>query len=337
MLPRLAAFYLVVVCALFLGRHELENTWVGALLVLGPPATYLVPVAGLALPGLWRKSQATLFFCLLTACLVAFAWMGLQFRFRDGSPAELRVLTYNVFASRKGGLQALVQALRAADPDICLLQECSAPARGGVSDPWPDLQRAFPDWHWARADKQAELVCGSRFPIQSTGVGAGGSELGTFNLGPLRAGFRCQVNTSRGPVICYNVHLSTSYKGTLFGSGRQFREYLNSTVAIRRVQYEILCRELAHEKAPVLLGGDFNTPPTSTGPERLAQLLKDAFACSGQGFGFTYSNRRRLWRIDYLYCSSAFTPVRCSAYDAGASDHLAVLGEFRRDRNPPGP
>lgn len=320
------AVTLLAVVAAWLGRSAIEGTWWGALLLLAPPLLFLVPVAVTLVAAALVRCRVLLLGATALAVFVLFTFMGFSFGRPSSANADLQVLSYNVYAGRMG-VEPVVQTLLADPYDIVILQECRSGPQSRV-DPLVELQKRLPDWHWARSDTARELVTGSRFPVLSRGVGVGGTSLGEFKLGPGRPALRCQIDTPQGPLICYNVHFSTSYGGTPSGSGREFAAYLRKTTEIRGLQYDHLVAELGKERAPLLLGGDFNTTPPCRGPEMLSSLLLDAFAEVGQGFGYTYSHRRAIWRIDYLYSSPALQPLRFRSWDPGASDHRAIRCDY---------
>lgn len=311
-----AGVYCLTLVVLWLARHALETTWVGALVLLGPPICYLLPIVLLTPVALVRRRPGTLAVLTTATLFVLFTWMGLRLSGTRSARADLRVLTYNVYGGRMG-IPRILEALQKADPDVCILQECHAAP--GSLDPYPELERAFPDWHWVRAAHQRELVVGSRFPLTNAEE---------FSLGGLRPGFRCKANTPGGALAVYDVHLSTSYKGNLWSSGWGVPAYLHKTMLIRQRQYLELAAELKREEGPVIVGGDFNTTPACSGPELLSEFLTDTFATVGNGFGFTYSYRYPVLRIDYLYCAPSLRPLHCSSYDGGASDHRGLLADF---------
>jgi len=52
---------------------------------------------------------------------------------------------------------------------------------------------------------------------------------------------------------------------------------------------------------PVVVGGDFNEPPTSYVYQQFHTQLEDAFRTAGSGFGSTYAGKIPLMKIDYLF------------------------------------
>ncbi|MES2438746.1 MAG: endonuclease/exonuclease/phosphatase family protein [Verrucomicrobiota bacterium] len=79
---------------------------------------------------------------------------------------------------------------------------------------------------------------------------------------------------------------------------------------------------------PTLFGGDFNAPASDIVHRQLASDFEDAFASAGTGWGNTFQRRFPILRIDHLYATRHFTPVRCRAVTTRNSDHRMVVADF---------
>jgi endonuclease/exonuclease/phosphatase family metal-dependent hydrolase len=103
--------------------------------------------------------------------------------------------------------------------------------------------------------------------------------------------------------------------------------------------------ELASERRPTLLLGDFNlTPRTSEYRLFVAAGLVDAFAAGGSGSGWTLPrrvgrherfNHRLHWlplrpvvRVDYIWCTRGFHVDEAWVGDDAGSDHLPVVAQI---------
>lgn len=84
-----------------------------------------------------------------------------------------------------------------------------------------------------------------------------------------------------------------------------------------------------HSDAPLLVLGDFNTPPDSVhfGPLR-AQLVS-AFETAGTGYAPTWPSPLPVLALDQAWLSTGLAPVRCEAGWTLHSDHRPLLLEFR--------
>ena len=76
---------------------------------------------------------------------------------------------------------------------------------------------------------------------------------------------------------------------------------------------------------PIIVGGDFNTPPDASLQERLfGQSFRDSFTQSGQGWGATAINDYPMVRIDQIWVSMGFS-TSTRALKTQYSDHRMVL------------
>ena len=79
---------------------------------------------------------------------------------------------------------------------------------------------------------------------------------------------------------------------------------------------------------PVILGGDFNAPPSDPLQKQLRRDFDDAFITAGTGWGNTYQRRIPVLRIDQIHASRHFTPVRSRAATTRESDHRMVIADL---------
>ncbi len=79
---------------------------------------------------------------------------------------------------------------------------------------------------------------------------------------------------------------------------------------------------------PVILGGDFNAPATDPVHRRLASHFNNTFTAAGTGWGNTFQRRFPILRIDHVYATRHFTPVRCAVAVTRQSDHRMVVTDL---------
>jgi endonuclease/exonuclease/phosphatase (EEP) superfamily protein YafD len=129
-----------------------------------------------------------------------------------------------------------------------------------------------------------------------------------------------------------NVHLPTAttdlrlWKKSAWvehRNNRLFRE--NELTLIQRV----LDQTTHMPDTPVIFGGDFNAPATDVVHRQLTRDFQDSFATAGIGWGDTYQRRLPVLRIDYLYATHHFFPVRSRAVTTRNSDHRMVVTDFQ--------
>jgi endonuclease/exonuclease/phosphatase (EEP) superfamily protein YafD len=128
-----------------------------------------------------------------------------------------------------------------------------------------------------------------------------------------------------------NLHLVTAATDLRLWRRESWREHrINRAVR----QNELLAALTTLEQTtnfpetPTLLGGDFNAPATDIVHRFLTRDFTDAFAASGTGWANTYHRRFPILRIDHLYSSAAFTPIRCGTSVSRHSDHRMVIADY---------
>ena len=129
-----------------------------------------------------------------------------------------------------------------------------------------------------------------------------------------------------------NVHLATA--------ATDLRLWRRSAWSSHRYNRIVRQRELALTQqvleqtnprfpdTPTIFGGDFNAPATDIVHRQLARDFVDAFAAAGTGWGDTFQRRFPILRIDHIYATRHFTPVRCRAVTTRHSDHRMVVADF---------
>jgi endonuclease/exonuclease/phosphatase (EEP) superfamily protein YafD len=94
---------------------------------------------------------------------------------------------------------------------------------------------------------------------------------------------------------------------------------------LRSKQAEQVNSLIAKSPHPVVLGGDFNEPPTSFVYHTLTRHLRDAFQEAGSGIGVTYAGKVPGLRIDYVLTDPAFQVMDHNILTSSFSDHKAVV------------
>lgn len=108
-----------------------------------------------------------------------------------------------------------------------------------------------------------------------------------------------------------------------------FSRKLGVAYRLRAQQANAVAKAIAESPYKVIVCGDFNDVPTSYAYTTVKGDLKDAFAETSTGFGWTYYQRFYGFRIDYiLYDSKAFTPLNYKMDKVHYSDHYPVWCEM---------
>lgn len=303
-----------------LARTRSESAWPVAVLDLVPPQLVL-PLPLLGLWGSLRRGRwgwAGLHAAVFGALLCWPVGLTLNLPVPPASGTPLRVLTLNTeFASSPP--EEIARLARREKADVVFLQEALDRARDFVSYA-AALRRAFPGWTLTRHD---ELVTLSRLPVLE-------SRPAPFPGSP-HALLLTRVDAWGQAVTLLNVHLPTT--GVLPSASDALRrrtlpERVERRLAVRRAFLERLGALLEEAPGPVILAGDLNASPRGELTARLRALgLTDAFARSGQGFGFTHAASFGHSRIDYVWSRSAWT-VSARVLPERLSDHRALAASF---------
>ena len=226
----------------------------------------------------------------------------------------LRVLSYNV-RSLRDDPAAVARVIRAADPQVALIQEA------------PRF------WRWRTAcaalARQAGLVL-------VTGGRTSGANLVLSSLA-VEVLATHEISLSAQP----KLHLRGAAMAVLRLSGGEFAvagTHLDLVESARLTHLDELAAVLADRlpDVPLLLGGDLNAVPGSATWQRLTGFGADVFAAVGQGDGFSYSAVEPVRRIDGLFADPRLRPLSAQVLDSAdvriGSDHRPLLAEFELNR-----
>jgi endonuclease/exonuclease/phosphatase (EEP) superfamily protein YafD len=226
----------------------------------------------------------------------------------EGQPV-LRVVTLNC-AQFKYGNPA--PDLAAWQPDIVLLQ-----------DVFPHHVRQVHDLLFAgRGDYRTHMTNGvvTRWKIQREIRNPTQNDQQVSILHP--SGTEIEV---------VNVHLATAATDLRLWKKTAWVDHRNNRILRKKelsLTQQILQQTTGFPNTPTLFGGDFNAPASDIVHRQLTLDFLDAFATAGTGWGNTYHRRFPILRIDHLYATRHFTPVRCRAVTTRHSDHRMVVTDF---------
>ena len=301
-----------------------EAHWVTAVALYIPQVVYGLPLLLLAPAAAIVRRRHALAVCAVAGVIVAGPAMGFCVPWRRLRPepqgTHLRVMAWNV---RGGGsrLGQIREEIERWDPDVLLLSEAFHFRRATAVELLGDPETDTLSW-WTHRVSGADIFLASRLPARNgpTGQLSQGGEWGTLVQGAV------EVGGTR--VVVLGTHLATPFRG---GDVRAPRLSLNDYTAragnTRQLQAEELAAVISQIQGPLILGGDFNTPPRGRVYATISAGLIDAFSMAGWGWGHSYSDRRPLLRIDYVMCRGLI-PVGCWVGSARGSDHRPIIADL---------
>ena len=128
-----------------------------------------------------------------------------------------------------------------------------------------------------------------------------------------------------------NVHLATAATDLRLWQRAAWVSHRNNRIVRQRelaLTQQVLEQTTQFPNTPTIFGGDFNAPATDIVHRQLTRDFVDAFAAAGTGWGDTFQRRFPILRIDHIYATRHFTPIRCRAVTTRHSDHRMVVADF---------
>jgi endonuclease/exonuclease/phosphatase (EEP) superfamily protein YafD len=233
---------------------------------------------------------------------------------REPAPDQpvLRVLTYNVNYGLAGD-EATIDAIRAADADVVVLQETTPGWEERLREA---LSGRFPHMLFRHSSGAGGLAVLSRFPLHDLDYETLDDPASWFPA------WRLVVDGPLGPVQVLAVHLRPPFSD----SGSVLSGYL-ATRPVREREIEGHL-ELLDPALPTIVAGDFN----ERDGRALALLRARGFRSALPEF----HGRARTWRwrtsvgevssqLDHVAYDARLEPLDARVLQAGSSDHLPVL------------
>lgn len=295
-----------------------ERCWFAALITYVPQHVFGIPAVGLLIASAasrrWRCASIN------AAALLLFlaAMMGFNIPTRARSAADgpvLRVMTVNIHhASRQ--LPRIAAEIKASRADIVCLQEANS--EGGGPDPGRALERLLPGWDCVYS---GELAVFSRFRILDREV--------YWRPGFLRPFLRARISARGMKLNVAVAHLATALGGqSLSRHQGSLPDYIDGAARIRSKQVSDLMAYTRSLPGPVVVAGDFNTPPRGLLYRRMSSRFADSFRRAGWGFGYTYRSDLPVMRIDYIWAGEGMAPISAETLSISGSDHKAVTADL---------
>jgi endonuclease/exonuclease/phosphatase (EEP) superfamily protein YafD len=224
----------------------------------------------------------------------------------------LRVLTLNCNFFEYDPLKSPAADIRRWKPDVVLLQEVR-----------PHHVREIADLLY---DGEGDYRI-----YRTNGIATRGSILREVN--PQAGDFRIQQVTVRSPdgleFEVVNLHLASAATDLRLWRRDCWRTHrVNRLLRMRELAIALTILDNTSPGRPVILGGDFNAPPSDPIQSLLEPDFVDAFSAAGTGWGNTYQRRIPIHRIDQIHASRFFRAARCAAVTTRHSDHRMVVADL---------
>jgi vancomycin resistance protein VanJ len=312
-----ACSYLGVALGLWALLQRADLWWPASVFLFAPRWICALPLLVLV-PAFWLLGRRGALVPLgLTAAVIAGPVMGLCLSWRTLlSPPpgpRLRVLTCNLHGSRAVDPRRLEALVLDSAADVVALQE------------WPEAGESslgtWPGWY---RHAQPRLFLASQFPIRQV------TDLGLDSYGPQGSVSRYDLETPMGLVHFFSLHLA-SPRDSLYEAIHENRKGPAEVIANmvrRRRQCEYLARHADGLRSPVLLAGDFNTPPESAIFREVWADYSDAFGTAGWGWGYTFTGSKTMVRIDHVLAGKDWQCDRCWVGPDVGSPHRPVFAEL---------
>jgi vancomycin resistance protein VanJ len=212
----------------------------------------------------------------------------------------------------QGNAEKLDSVIRSAEADVVTLQEWKQNAL-------PNALRE-PGWNICRVQN---IFLASRYPVVEA------SELGKHSSGPHGSVASFKLSTISGLVTFFSVHLESPRDALVDVIHSEDGKVDVRNNSERRAQQMAWLSERSRSSpAPVIVAGDFNTPPESALFHRGWDHFEDAFSEGGWGWGYTFVIRRTRVRIDHILGGPGW---RCVCSWVGApvgSPHRPVIADL---------
>jgi vancomycin resistance protein VanJ len=308
--------YLAAVVVLWRLLLQADNWWPSTILLFSPRWLFALPLAALLPAAIFLPRRLVL--VVLAAGLIVVGpvagfnipWQRLTSSAPPGKP--IRIVTINMHYNRASP-PALEEFIARENPDVLAIQEWGGGKRSSLN--------ANPEWH---VHSTAGLFLASRYPIRQV------IELGHSSTGEHATVSRYDLETPQGLIHVFSLHTASLRDGisdTIHDKSKGETE-VQANSELRRRQLDYIALQAAACRGPVLIAGDFNTPPESTIFEDVWTGYTDAFGAAGWGWGYTFFGARTMVRIDHVLAGLGWTCTNCRVGPNVGSPHRPVIADL---------
>ncbi|MBX6313623.1 MAG: endonuclease/exonuclease/phosphatase family protein [Isosphaeraceae bacterium] len=314
------SYAFVVLALLALIRWFGDRWWPATVLLFLPRWLLLAPVPLLALAAAlmrrwsaWAIQGATTLVILGPVMGLSLPWHQLGARPPRG--LRVRIMTLNLGAGRID-VKRLAHLIEREHIQVLCFQE----NRGGTD---PALEALFSANGWHRDHLG---VFASRFPL----IGSLEEDYFSYGGPDLQPLYAWRVRVRAGPGQEFHLvsfHMPTmrpAFEALAAGDPSDVQRHSDWRWRQAANAMNFL---MGSGETPVLIGGDFNTPPDSPIMEAFRASYRSGFEEAGWGYGYTRPTRMPWVRIDYILASPDWSFTRCWVGPKVGSDHLPLIAE----------
>jgi endonuclease/exonuclease/phosphatase family metal-dependent hydrolase len=286
------------------------------LLMFAPRWVFAAPLAFLIPTSIYAGWRSVI--VVLVAGLVACGpVMGFNIpwqRLTSSTPAgtSLRVLTCNMHDT-KVEPNLFDNFILTTAPDIVVAQEWGRSSKSVL----PSME----GWH---IHKNRHFFLASRYPYRQA------VNLSHESLSDGAAVTRYELETPAGIVNVFTLHFATTRNGIydILHQKPDGPAEVQENSDRRRAQSEFVASQAADCQDPVLIMGDFNTPPESPFFSQIWSSYTDAFTAAGWGTGYTFLGAKTTVRIDHILNGSGWACTKCWVGPDVGSPHRPVVADL---------
>ena len=256
--------------------------------------------------------------------------------FEDAPTESYGILSFNVAGLSNDSANGFngwrsTEYIANSDADIIFLQEC--PQSGTV---FATLKHKMDSLGY-KVQSDGALHIYSKWPFV-------GEPVYKKSLAYGNGSFACMINLDGDTAILVNNHLQsnaiTPEEKSAYGdaiehydqekmkaSGKVLLSRLSTAAAKRAEQADTVCDLITrYSQYTAIVAGDMNDTPISYTYQKIAKLLDNAFAKSGNGLGVSYSQKGFPVRIDHIFVSKDLTTSSTHIDDKiNSSDHRPIV------------
>jgi len=286
---------LCVAIALAVRLTVKDATVVSGMIFYASPLPVLMVVTAITLAGfLCLKQRRPAWRSAILLVILSVWWVAQDWRFSSTGPTQnskaIQVLYWNV--ARRGDLSASIELIRSVNADIIGLAEVA----GETEERRAEFRTSFPDY--------SVSVMGGGLYLLTRGESSEVTAV-TLDRSSIARLVTVRINGEDWPLAIVDI-----FANPLRSRARAF------------TRLQEVCD--SEESRPLIVMGDFNTPPDSFHLHAFREKYRLVFDVVGQGYSGTWPVPVPLMQLDHIWVSNEVAPVSIQKRYSFASDHALL-------------